>query len=55
MFDYPEAAVEGRQWEGTVRFADRLYPQIDEKSVKQPVCDVVLSSGGHLEAVPLRL
>ncbi|NIW80882.1 MAG: hypothetical protein GWN16_16090 [Calditrichae bacterium] len=54
-FDTAESAQEGRQWEGTLKFVDELFPEIHEDSVKQPKGNVILSSGGNLKPIPLQL
>lgn len=51
IFDSAAKAVEGIRWKGTEEFAAKLYPQIDEESVDQPHCDVLLLSGGQLPRV----
>lgn len=45
-------AARGRAFEAddTGAFAEALYATVDRASAKQPVCDVVLSSGGELPA-----
>jgi|GEM_PF-4721116 len=45
----------GRRWPETVEFAERLFPHLDADSVEQVFTEVVLSSGGELPRIDLRL
>ncbi len=42
------------QTEAIMRFVEKLYPEIDQKSLTAPACDIVLCSGGTLQTIRLR-
>lgn len=48
VFDSEDSLEMASDSQGTERFVNRLYPEIDESTHTYPTCNVFLSSGGNL-------
>lgn len=56
VFDSPAALKKVRESAGIQRFVEKLFPEIvHDETYVSPACDTWLSSGGTLNAVPLKL